>query len=132
MRELIAFDADDTLWHTEHLYSDAQQRFQQLLAPYGLTEQIEQKLFAVESANLGVFGFGIKSFALSMIETAITLTGGAITGHDLQRVIHLAKGLLSDEVRLLDHAEDTVIRLAQDFPLMIITKGDLLDQESKI
>ena len=132
MLELIAFDADDTLWHTEHLYSDAQERFQQLLAPYGVTDQIEQALFAVESANLSVFGFGIKSFALSMIETAITLTGGAITGHDVQRVIDLAKDMLSADVQLLDHAEDTVARLAQDFPLMIITKGDLLDQESKI
>jgi putative hydrolase of the HAD superfamily len=132
MLDLIAFDADDTLWHTEHLYSDAQERFQQLLVPYGVTEQIKQKLFAVESANLGVFGFGIKSFALSMIETAITLTSGAITGRDIQRVIDLAKGMLSAEVQLLDHAEDTVVRLAQDFPLMIITKGDLLDQESKI
>jgi len=127
MLELIAFDADDTLWHTEHLYSDAQARFQQLLAPYGIADPIEQKLFAVESANLGVFGFGIKSFALSMIETAITLTGGAITGHDIQRVIDLAKAMLSAYVELLDHAEDTVMRLAQDFPLMIITKGDLLD-----
>jgi len=132
MLDLIAFDADDTLWHTEHLYSDAQARFQQLLAPYGVTDPIEQQLFAVESANLRVFGFGIKSFALSMIETAITLTGGAITGHDIQQVINLAKAMLSADVQLLDHAEETVMRLAQDFPLMLITKGDLLDQESKI
>jgi putative hydrolase of the HAD superfamily len=132
MLDLIAFDADDTLWHTEHLYSDAQERFQQLLAPYGVTDPIEHKLFAVESANLGVFGFGIKSFALSMIETAITLTSGEISGHDIQRVIDLAKNMLSADVQLLDYAEETVTRLAQDFPLMIITKGDLLDQESKI
>jgi len=132
MLDLIAFDADDTLWHTEHLYSDAQERFGQLLAPYGVTGAIEQKLFATESANLRVFGFGIKSFALSMIETAIALTGGQISGHDIQRVIDLSKGMLSADVQLLEHAEETVARLAQDFPLMIITKGDLLDQESKI
>ena len=132
MLDLIAFDADDTLWHTEHLYSDAQERFQQLLAPYGVTDQVEQKLFAVEGANLGVFGFGIKSFALSMIETAITLTGGDISGRDIQRVIELAKSMLSADVQLLDYAEQTVAQLAQAFPLMIITKGDLLDQESKI
>ncbi len=132
MLELIAFDADDTLWHTEHLYSDAQARFTQLLAPYGVTEQIEDRLFAVESANLRFFGFGIKSFALSMIETAIELTDGRITGPDVLRVIDLAKNMLSAEVELLDHAEETVVQLAQEFPLMIITKGDLLDQESKI
>ncbi len=132
MLDLIAFDADDTLWHTEHLYSDAEARFAELLAPYGVTGPIEQKLFATESANLRFFGFGIKSFALSMIETAIRLTDGHISGHDIQRVIDLAKGMLSADVQLLDHAEDAVLSLSQSFPLMIITKGDLLDQESKI
>jgi putative hydrolase of the HAD superfamily len=132
MLDLIAFDADDTLWHTEHLYSDAEVRFAQLLAPYGIAEPVEQKLFATESANLRLFGFGIKSFALSMIETAITLTDGRISGHDIQRVIDLAKGMLSADVELLEHAEDAVLSLSQTFPLMIITKGDLLDQESKI
>ena len=132
MLDLIAFDADDTLWHTEHLYSDAEARFAQLLAPYGVTEPIEQPLFQVESANLRVFGFGIKSFALSMIETAVTLTAGRIAGPDVLRVIDLAKDMLRADVQLLDHAEAAVARLAQDFPLMIITKGDLLDQESKI
>jgi putative hydrolase of the HAD superfamily len=132
MLDLIAFDADDTLWHTEHLYSDAQDRFAQLLIPYGVTGQIEHRLFETESANLRYFGFGIKSFALSMIETAVSLTAGQISGRDIQRVIDLAKGMLSAEVRLLEHAEEAVTRLAQDFPLMIITKGDLLDQESKI
>ncbi len=132
MLDLIAFDADDTLWHTEHLYSDAEKRFGELLAPYGVTDQIEQKLLTTESANLRFFGFGIKSFTLSMIETAIALTTGEISGHDVQRVIDLAKGMLSAEVELLEHVEDTVARLAQAWPLMIITKGDLLDQESKI
>ncbi len=132
MLDLIAFDADDTLWHTEHLYSDAQARFAEVLAPYGVTEPVEQRLFATESANLRYFGFGIKSFTLSMIETAITLTGGDIAGRDVQRVIDLAKQMLQADVELLDHAEEAVARLAQDFPLMIITKGDLLDQETKI
>jgi len=132
MLDLIAFDADDTLWHTEHLYSDAQARFGQLLAPYGVIGPIEDQLFGVESANLRFFGFGIKSFALSMIETAIQLTEGRISGQDVQRVIDLAKDMLSAEVELLDHAEETVLALARDIPLMIITKGDLLDQESKI
>ena len=132
MLDLIAFDADDTLWHTEHLYSDAQLRFAELLAPYGVADDVEQRLFQTESANLRVFGFGIKSFALSMIETAVTLTGGRIAGRDVQRVIDLAKDMLTADVQLLEHAEEAVARLAQDFPLMIITKGDLLDQESKI
>lgn len=132
MLDLIAFDADDTLWHTEHLYSDAQAKFSQLLAGYNVPAGVEQRLFEIETRNLRVFGFGIKSFALSMIETAIELTGGQMTGADTQRVIDLAKDMLSADVRLLEHAEGTVARLAENYPLMIITKGDLLDQESKI
>src|SRR5450830_55777 len=98
MLDLIAFDADDTLWHTEHLYSDAEERFKQLLAPYTPGAEIEQKLIEIEGGNLRYFGFGIKSFALSMIETAIALTDGRINGHDIQRVIDLAKSMLSAEV----------------------------------
>jgi hypothetical protein len=97
MLDVIAFDADDTLWHTEHLYSDAQEKFSHLLAAYNVPAGIEQKLFEIETRNLRFFGFGIKSFALSMIETAIELTDGQTTGGDIQRVIDLAKEMLSAE-----------------------------------
>lgn len=130
--EMIAFDADDTLWHTEHLYAAAQVQFKALLAQYHSPEWVEARLYETEMRNLAHFGYGIKAFALSMIETAVELTEGRISGADIQTIIDAARGMLTAEVELLDHAAETVAALAQIYPLMIITKGDLLDQESKI
>ena len=128
----IAFDADDTLWHNERLYVHAQSRFKALLSPYHSPEWIEERLYQAELRNLGHFGYGIKGFALSMIETAVELTEGRISGGDIQTIIDIAKGMLSAEVELLEHAAETTARLAQRYPLMLITKGDLRDQEIKI
>jgi putative hydrolase of the HAD superfamily len=132
MFDLIAFDADDTLWHSESLYSAAQDKFKQLLAPYCSPERIEQELHQTEMRNLHYYGYGIKGFALSLIETAIELTEGRIPGREIQKVVDLAKDMLTAEVQLLDHAQETVARLAVSYPLMLITKGDLFDQEAKI
>ncbi|MCC6188742.1 MAG: HAD hydrolase-like protein [Anaerolineales bacterium] len=132
MLDIIAFDADDTLWHTEYLYSGAQEEFRTLLAPYADTAELDAQLYATEMRNLGVFGYGVKGFTLSMIETAIQLTDGRIDGRAIQRIVELAKDMLRADVRLLDHAADTIQRLAQDHALMIITKGDLFDQETKV
>lgn len=85
--EVIAFDADDTLWHSERLYVDAQARFKQLLAQYHRPEWIEQRLYQTEMRNLQHFGYGVKGFALSMIETAVELTEGRIAGGDIQILI---------------------------------------------
>jgi putative hydrolase of the HAD superfamily len=130
--ELIAFDADDTLWHNEPLFLDAKGRFKQLLAAYHAPEWIEARLDDTEIRNLRHFGYGIKSFALSMIETAIELTEGRITGREIQQVLDLAKEMVNAPLRLLAGAEDTVRSLAQRHRLILITKGDLFDQESKI
>jgi putative hydrolase of the HAD superfamily len=130
--DVIAFDADDTLWHTEVLYVEAQARFVQLLAHYHSPDWINQSLDQAEARNIAHFGYGIKSFALSMIETAVELTEGRISGQDIQVIVDLAKGMLNAEVRLLDHVADTIPVLADRYPLMLVTKGDLLDQESKI
>ena len=130
--ETIAFDADDTLWHNERLYADAQARFKQLLAQYHQPEWIEQRLYQTEMRNLQHFGYGIKAFALSMIETAIELTEGRASGADIQIIIDSAKEMLAAEVELLDHVAETVARLAATHTLMVITKGDLRDQESKV
>jgi putative hydrolase of the HAD superfamily len=128
----IAFDADDTLWHTEHLYTNAQARFARMLSHYHSPEWIEKSLYATESRNIAHFGFGVKAFALSMIETAVELTEGRISGQDIQTLIETAKEMLSAEVVLIEHALETVQQLAADNRVMVITKGDLLDQESKI
>jgi putative hydrolase of the HAD superfamily len=132
MFDLIAFDADDTLWHTEDLYVASQERFRQLLARYHSPEWIDEKLFATEMRNLATFGYGIKGFVLSMIETAIELTEGRIGGGEIQRIIDMGREMLSADIRLLDGVAETVAALSQRYPLMIITKGDLFDQETKI
>ena len=130
--DVIAFDADDTLWHNETLYSDAQARFQELLAAYDGDHAALDELYETEMANLPSFGYGIKSFALSMIETAIRITGGQIPAGEIQRIIDIAKGMKQAPVSLLDHVEDVIHALSGTHRLMLITKGDLLDQERKV
>jgi putative hydrolase of the HAD superfamily len=132
MLDIIAFDADDTLWHSERLYAEIQAKFGQLLAPYNQAEEIAAVLHATEMRNLPCFGYGIKSFTLSMVEAAIELSAGRISAGELGEVLDLGKRMLAAPVELLEHAETTVARLAQAHTLMLITKGDLLDQESKI
>jgi putative hydrolase of the HAD superfamily len=132
MLDIIAFDADDTLWHTESLYAEVQERFVQLLAPFADSERTMAVLEATEVRNIPYFGYGIKSFTLSMIEAAIELSGGQIPGSQINKVLELSKMMVMAPVQLLDHAETTVALLARTYTLMLITKGDLLDQESKI
>ena len=134
----IAFDADDTLWHTEHLYANAQKVFVQILDHYLNAESVHERLFETETRNIAHFGFGVKAFALSMIETAVELTEGRVSGQDIQTLIDTAKGMLNAEVELLDGVRETFASLTpvaggtNAYRLMLITKGDLLDQESKI
>lgn len=132
MFDCIAFDADDTLWHNEHLYLTTIEAFSQLLAPYAPAERSAARLREAEVANLGCYGYGIKAFTLSLIETAIELSDGRITGHEIGKIIGLARGMLAADVELLEHAEDTVRTLSASYPLMIITKGDPLDQGAKV
>jgi putative hydrolase of the HAD superfamily len=130
--DVIAFDADDTLWHNERLYVNAQARFAQLLSHYHNPEWIGERLYQTETQNIQHFGYGIKAFALSMIETAVELTEGRLQGQDVQALINLAKEMLSAKVELLEHVAETIPQLAANYRLMVITKGDLLDQETKI
>lgn len=132
MIDVIAFDADDTLWHNEPLFLDTKNKFQKLLAAYHSPEWIEQRLYETEMRNLEHFGYGIKSFTLSMIETAIELTEGRVSGSDVQQIIDLAKAMLDTPIRLLDGVEETITALAVTCPLALVTKGDLFDQEAKI
>ncbi len=129
---VIGFDADDTLWHNETLFSLTQNRFQQLLEPYLQDAWTGQELFETEIRNLDYFGYGIKGFTLSMIETAIEVTNGQVAARDIQQIIDFAKEMLRAPVQLIDQAADVVSALAQTYALMLITKGDLFDQESKI
>ena len=114
--DLIAFDADDTLWHNETLYARAQEQFKQLLrasrpeAADHAAEQIAQKLYEIEMRNLGQYGYGIKGFALSMIEAAIELTEGSITGQAIRRILDIAHEILNANVELVEHASSRPAR----------------------
>ena len=130
--DAIAFDADDTLWHNERLYSGAQEKLKRILSHYQNPEEIEERLNQTEIRNLEHFGYGVKAYALSMIETAVELTDGRISGWDIQAIIGMAKEMLSADVELLEHAASTIARLAEIYPLMVITKGELRDQEMKV
>lgn len=130
--QIVAFDGDDTLWHNERLYAETQGRFRALLARYHSAEWVTERLYQTEMRNLEHFGYGIKAFALSLIETAVELTEGRIAASDIHAIIGWAKEMLAADVELLDHAAETVAALANRYALMLITKGDLLDQEGKI
>ena len=132
MITVIAFDADDTLWRNEDLYRDTQAEFRDLLSHYHEPAWIDDRLYEAELRNLPHFGYGIKAFVLSMVETAVELTEGRITGTEIQRVIELGRAMIQAPVVLLDGVEETVTALAESHDLMIVTKGDLLEQESKV
>ena len=130
--EIIALDADDTLWHNESLYNSTQEKFRQMLTNYAAPEVVNQTLYKTEISNLHHFGYGIKSFTLSMLETAVTLADGHLTGQDIQAIINFAKEMVNAPITLLDHVATAVSQLAQTHQLMLLTKGDLLDQEAKL
>jgi putative hydrolase of the HAD superfamily len=130
--DLIAFDADDTLWENERLYAEVQAKFIALLAHDHSPEWIKERLYQVEIRNLEHFGYGMKAFALSMIETAVELTDGRISGRDLQTLVDLARGMLPPRMELLVGAQETINVLKNQFSLMLLTKGDLFEQENKI
>ncbi|MER3479298.1 MAG: haloacid dehalogenase [Meiothermus sp.] len=132
MLEFIAFDADDTLWHNETYFCEAQERFKRLMHRYLDDSYDGNHLYETEIRNLGHYGYGVKSFGLSMVETAIELTHGRISARDIHALIQLTKEMLCAPVEVLPEVEAVLDELSGDYPLLLITKGDLLDQESKI
>src|SRR5438067_6738039 len=109
-----------------------QERFRDLMQPYVKDGDLEQRLFATEMRNLRLFGYGVKSFTLSMIETAIESSHGRVRTHEIQAIIDAGRGMLEHPVELLDGVEDAIDRVSERYPVMLITKGDLFDQESKL
>jgi putative hydrolase of the HAD superfamily len=128
----IGFDADDTLWHNESFYRLTQDRFAGLLGDYADRDHLEERLLAAEVKNLGQYGFGIKGFMLSMIETAIEVTDRRVPADVIAEILEAGQDMLRHPVHLLPHAEDAVRGLAETHRLVLITKGDLLDQERKL
>jgi len=131
--QLIAFDADDTLWPNQPHFDHVEAEFMRILAPYGEAAAVNARLYDVQRQNMQLFGYGAKSFMLSMIETAIQLTDGAVRGHELQQLIDLGKRLLDFPIEPLPGVVAILTELRQrGHPLMVLTKGDLFDQESKL
>ena len=130
--DVIAFDADDTLWHNETQYTYAKERFAQLLSGYRDPETIIRQLDETEMENVHSYGYGIKSFTLSMVESAVDISSGEVRGSEIQAILEIAKEMLDSEVTLFDHVEETLVNLAADYGLLMITKGDTFEQERKI
>jgi putative hydrolase of the HAD superfamily len=132
---VIAFDGDDTLWRNEDQFSVSQERFRNIIGAHVPLDiaTVDTQLFETERRNLALYGYGVKSFVLSMIETAIELTGGSIPASDIKVLLGLGQEMLAHPVELLSGVRETLESLrATGVKLWLITKGDLFDQESKI
>ncbi|MBS1793796.1 MAG: HAD family hydrolase [Acidobacteria bacterium] len=132
MIKTIAFDADDTLWHNERIFISTKEKYTALLAEFADRDFIEQHLDATETENIRQFGYGIKGFTLSMIETACELTEGRITGAKIRQIIEFAKQMLAAPIDVLEGVRETIGELSKNYRLILITKGDLIDQETKL
>lgn len=136
--DLIGFDADDTLWQNEQYYADARRRYDLILQRsavvngHGLPDDLEDIIHEVEVGNLPLYGYGITSFVMSLIEVAIRVTDGRIRGREIAEVQAIARQMVLAEVELLDAVEETLADLSADYPLVLITKGDLLHQQGKV
>lgn len=129
---LVGFDADDTLWKSEDYYRAAQAEFERIVGSYVDLADVAERLYAVEKRNLALFGYGVKGMVLSMLEAAVEITVGRVSAIDMHRIVQLGKDLLRHPVELLPGVRDAVVEVARDFPVVLITKGDLFHQEAKV
>ena len=129
---LVGFDADDTLWRSQDYFDDAQAQFERIVGAYVDLDDAGARLYAVEKRNIALFGYGVKGMVLSMIESAVEITEARIGAADLHRIVELGKSLLRHPVELLPDVREAVQRIAADWPVVLITKGDLFHQEAKV
>lgn len=128
----IGFDADDTLWQNETFFRMTQDRFRALLADHADPDHLSERLLAAEKRNLGQYGFGIKGFVLSMIETAIEVTDRRVPAAIIEELLSAGREMLAHPIELLPHARAAVEAMAATHRVILVTKGDLLDQERKL
>ena len=128
----VGFDADDTLWHNERYFQLTQAHFADLLSDYTEKDTLMQRLVAAEKRNLGQYGFGVKGFTLSMIETALDVTDRRVSGAVIEEILNAGREMLAHPVDLLPHAQAAVEEASKEYRILLITKGDLLDQERKL
>ncbi|MDP3746830.1 MAG: HAD hydrolase-like protein [Phenylobacterium sp.] len=128
----VGLDADDTLWHNENLFRLTHERFCDLLAEVADRGELEARLAEVERRNLRLYGYGVKGFTLSMIETAMDLTGGEAPSKVVREILAVGREMLTEPVEPLPGVEDALDELSKTYRLVLITKGDLLHQEQKL
>ena len=128
----IGFDADDTLWHNETFFHLTQAQFAALMADYATPDHLSERLLAAERRNLGQYGFGVKGFVLSMIETALEVTDAQVPASVIKSLLDAGRDMLAHPIDLLPHVGDTIAALAGQYRLVLVTKGDLIDQERKL
>ncbi|MFA3917251.1 HAD family hydrolase [Ruegeria hyattellae] len=129
---LVGFDADDTLWHNERFFQLTQDRFADLLSNHAERDHLMDRLLAAERRNLGRYGYGIKGFVLSMIETALEVTDDRVPTSAIRELIEAGHDMLAHPIELLPHAGEAVSTVADTHRVILVTKGDLLDQERKL
>ena len=132
MLQLIGFDGDDTLWHSEGYYRPASAEFAAIVGRYVELADVHDRMLATERRNLQLFGYGAKGMTLSMVETAIALTDSRISAADIHRLVELGKAVLQHPVELLPGIREAVGAVAARHPVVLITKGDLFHQEQKV
>lgn len=128
----IGFDADDTLWENERFFQSSKTQLTELLEPYVEGEDISARLLDAERRNIGFYGYGAKSFTLSMIDTAITVTGGKVPSDVIASILAAGREMMVYPVQTLPFVRETLEALAGNYQLVLITKGDLFDQERKV
>ncbi len=131
-QKIIAFDADDTLWHNEPYFDEAQARFCELFQDYASKQELLQLILTHQVQNLPLYGFGIKAFVLSMLESALSLTQNQLSGAATDKIIQIGKDLLQKPVALLPDVEHVLRELQGRYRLVVATKGDLKDQHRKL
>ena len=130
--KIIAFDADDTLWHNEPFFDEAQDKFCELFSGYASKQELLRLILNHQITNLPLYGFGIKAFTLSMIESALELTNHSISGQNIEKVLQIGKELLQKPVELLPNVIEVLEHLKGNYKLIVATKGDLKDQHRKL
>jgi len=130
--KVIAFDADDTLWVNEPYFQNTEKKFCSLLEEFLPEQDLSRELLKIEIENLALYGYGIKGYILSMIETALKVTDNTITNEAIDRIIGYGKELLNEPIELLDNVEEVLKALQGHYRIVVATKGDLLDQERKL
>ncbi|WP_308993558.1 HAD family hydrolase [Mariniflexile litorale] len=130
--KVIGFDADDTLWVNETYFRDAEVEFGKLLSEYETLNKLDQELFKKEIDNLPMYGYGVKAFTLSMVESALEQSNYNISTKSIEAILNIGKDMLNKPVELLEGVEEVLENLSKKYRIILATKGDLLDQERKL